>query len=85
MKMNTKGFKPHKAITERLKLMKNDGFHQSMIAFYMSESDMTLEEATLFQLQMSLAVDWAAKEVVKKYGVAKLKKRRRLKYDKFKL
>lgn len=70
MKMKTKGFRPHKTITERLKLMKNDSFHQSMIAFYMSESDMTLEEATLFQLQMSLSVDWAVQEVVKKYGVA---------------
>ena len=71
--MKTKGFIPHKTITERLKLMKNDRFHQSMIDFYMSESDMTLEEATLFQLQMSLSVDWAVKEVVKKYGVAKRK------------
>ena len=71
--MKTKGFRPHKAITERLKLMKNDGFHQSMIAFYMSESDITMEEATLFQLQMSLSVDWAVKEVVKKYGVAERK------------
>ena len=70
MQMKTKGFRPHKTITERLKLMKNDRFHQSMIAFYMSESDMTLEEATLLQLQMSIAVDWAVKEVVKKYGVA---------------
>lgn len=68
--MKTKGFRPHKTITERLKLMKNDNFHQSMIVFYMSESDMTLEEATWFQLQMSLTVDWAAQEVVKKYGVA---------------
>ena len=73
MKMKTKGFRPHKTITERLKLMKNDSFHQSMIAFYMSESDMTMKEATLFQLQMSLSVDWAVKEVVKKYGVAERK------------
>lgn len=73
MKMKTKGFRPYKTIIERLKLMKNDGFHQSMIAFYMSESDMTLEEATLFQLQMSLSVDWSVKEVVKKYGVAESK------------
>lgn len=71
--MKTKGFRPHKTITERLKLMKNDSFHQSMIAFYMSESDMTMKEATLFQLQMSLSVDWAVKEVVKKYGVAERK------------
>lgn len=71
--MKTKGFRPCKTITERLKLMKNDRFYQSMIAFYMSESDMTLEEATLFQLQMSLSVDWAVKEVVKKYGVAESK------------
>lgn len=71
--MKTKGFRPHKAITERLKLMKNSRFHQSMISFYMSESDMTLEEATWFQLQMSLAVDWAVQEVVKKYGVAESK------------
>ena len=71
--MKTKGFRPHKAITERLKLMKNDRFHQSMIAFYMNESDMTLEEATLLQLQMSLSVDWAVQEVVKKYGVEKVK------------
>lgn len=71
--MKTKGFRLHKAITERLRLMKNDNFHQSMIAFYMSESDMTMEEATLLQLQMSLAVDWAVKEVVKKYGVAESK------------
>ncbi len=71
--MKTQGFRPHKTITERLKLMKNDSFHQSMIDFYMSESDMTLEEATLLQLQMSLAVDWATKEVVKKYGVAEMK------------
>lgn len=73
MQMKTKGFRPHKVIIERLKLMKNDNFHQSMIAFYMSESDMTLEEATLLQLQMSLAVDWAVKEVIKKYGVAESK------------
>ena len=73
MKMKTKGFRPHKTITERLKLMKNDSFHQSMIDFYMGESDMTLEEATLLQLQMSLSVDWAVKEVVKKYGVAESK------------
>ena len=73
MKMKTKGFRPHKTITERLKLMKNDRFHQSMISFYMSESDMTLEEATLLQLQMSLSVDWAVQEVVKKYGVAERK------------
>lgn len=73
MIMKNKGFRPHKAITERLKLMKNDRFHQSMIDFYMSESDMTLEEATLLQLQMSLAVDWAVQEVVKKYGVAERK------------
>lgn len=71
--MKTKGFRPHKTITEQLKLMKNDNFHQSMIDFYMSESDMTLEEATLLQLQMSLAVDWAVQEVVKKYGVAERK------------
>ena len=71
--MKTKGFRPHKTITERLKLMKNDSFHQSMIAFYMSESDMTLEEATLLQLQMSLSVDLAVKEVVKKYGAAESK------------
>lgn len=71
--MKTKGFRPHKAITERLKLMKNDRFYQSMIDFYMSESDMTLEESTLLQLQMSLAVDWAVQEVVKKYGVAESK------------
>lgn len=68
IQMKTKGFRPHKAITERLKLMKNDSFHQSMIAFYMRESDITLEESTLFELQMSLAVDWAVQEVVKKYG-----------------
>ena len=74
--MKTKGFRPHKTITERLKLMKNDRFHQSMIAFYMGESDMTLEEATLFQLQMSLAVDLAVQEVVKKYGVAESKGRK---------
>ena len=74
--MKTKGFRPHKTITERLKLMKNDSFHQSMIDFYMSESDMTLEEATLLQLQMSLSVDWAVKEVVKKYGVAESKGRK---------
>lgn len=73
MKMKTKGFRPRKVITERLKLMKNDRFHQSMISFYMSESDMTLEEATLFQLQMSLVVDWTVQEVVKKYGVAESK------------
>ncbi|MBF1543674.1 MAG: hypothetical protein HXO06_00590 [Prevotella salivae] len=73
MKMKTKGFRPHKTITERLKLMKNDSFHQSMIDFYMSESDMTLEEATFLQLQMSLSVDWAVQEVVKKYGVAESK------------
>lgn len=73
MKMKTKGFRPHKTITERLKLMKNDNFHQSMIAFYMSESDMVLKEATLLQLQMSLSVDWAVQEVVKKYGVAERK------------
>ena len=73
MKMKTKGFRPHKVIAERLKLMKNDRFHQSMIAFYMSESDMTIEEATLLQLQMSLSVDWAVQEVVKKYGVAESK------------
>ena len=41
MQMKTKGFRPYKTIIERLKLMKNDSFHQSMIAFYMSESDMT--------------------------------------------
>ena len=70
MQMKTKGFRPYKTIIERLKLMKNDSFHQSMITFYMSETDMTLEEATLLQLQMSLAVDWAVQEVVKKYGVA---------------
>lgn len=74
--MKTKGFRPHKTITERLKLMKNDRFHQSMIAFYMSESDMTLEEATWFQLQMSLTVDWAAQEAVKKYGVTESKGRK---------
>lgn len=73
MQMKTKGFRPYKAITERLKLMKNDSFHQSMIDFYMSESDMTLEEATLFQLQMSLAVDWAVKEVVKNMALQKVK------------
>lgn len=73
MIIKTKGFRLYKTISERLKLMKNDNFHQSMIAFYMSESDMTLEEATWFQLQMSLAVDWAVQEVVKKYGVAKSK------------
>ena len=73
MKMKTKGFRPHNAISKRLKLMKNDNFHQSMIAFYISESDMTLEEATLLQLQMSLSVDWAVQEVVKKYDVAESK------------
>lgn len=73
MKMKTKSFRPYKTIAERLKIMKNDSFHQSMIAFYMSESDMTLKEATLFQLQMSLSVDWAVQEVVKKYGVTESK------------
>lgn len=71
--MKSKGFRPHQDIIQLLRFMKNDNFHQSMIAFYMSESDMTLEEATLLQLQMSLAVDWAVKEVVKKYGVAESK------------
>lgn len=71
--MKTKGFRPHKTITERLKLMKSDSFHQSMINFYMSESDMALEEATLLQLQMNLAVDWSVQEVVKKYSVAERK------------
>ena len=73
MKMKTKGFRPYKTIIERLKLMKNDSFHQSMITFYMSETDMALKEATLLQLQMSLSVDWAVQEVVKKYGVAESK------------
>lgn len=56
-----------------MKIMKNDSFHQSIIAFYMSESDMALEEATLLQLQMSLSVDLAVQEVVKKYGVTESK------------